>query len=108
MIEMAYPNNNVSVKIDSIVPGSVVVNTTTTFLDGDEAAANANAKALATAPGTIFPTDKYGDVTTSNVSSGDAANPAGNLLYSHEQSTALPESFISHVTVCMTVHMLIY
>lgn len=87
MIEMAYPDNNVSVKIDSIVPGSVIVNTTTTFSDGDEAAANANAKALATAPGTIFPTDTYGDVTTSNVRSGSAANPAGNSPYSHDRGT---------------------
>ena len=79
MIEMAYPNNNISVKIDSINPGSVVVNTTATFLDGDQSAANSGAKALATAPATIFPTDQYGDVTTSDVSGGTVANPAGDL-----------------------------
>ena len=85
ILEMAYPDSNVSVKIDSIVPGSVVVNTTTTFLDGDQSAANSDAKALATAPGTIFPADTYGDVTTSGVSTGTAANPAGN---SHHPQSA--------------------
>lgn len=78
IFEKAYPDNNVSVKIDSIVPGSVVVNTTTTFLDGDLSAANSDAKALTTAPGKIFPADTYGDVTTSDVSTGTAVNPAGN------------------------------
>ena len=84
---MAYPNNNVSVKIDSIVPGSVVVNTTSTFLDGDQSAANSDAQALATAPGTIFPADTYGNVTTSGVSSGTAANPAGISLCSDERDS---------------------
>ena len=81
VLESAYPHNNVAVKIDSITPGSVVVNETTTFLDGDSSAASANAKALATSPATIFPADTYGAVTASGVTSGTAANPAGKLHY---------------------------
>ena len=84
ILESAYPHNNVAVKIDSITPGSVVVNETTTFLDGDATAASANAKALATSPATIFPADSYGAVTTSGVTSGTAANPAGKLQYPNQ------------------------
>ncbi|KAL3136100.1 Protein-tyrosine-phosphatase mkp1 [Trebouxia sp. C0010 RCD-2024] len=75
-IKSAYPNNNVAVNINSVNAGSVVVNETTSFLDGDQAAANSNARDLATAPATIFPANTYGNVTTSGVSNGTAANPA--------------------------------
>ncbi len=56
-----------------------MVNTTTAFLDVDQAAADSNARDLATAPGTIFPSSTYGNVTTSGVNNGTAANPAGRL-----------------------------
>lgn len=104
MIKKAYPDNNVSVKVDSIVPGSVVVNTTTTFLDGDQAAAHSDAKALATAPGKIFPADTYGNVTTSDVSTGTAANPAGNSHHPHDHGTGLcqePQALLCHHSLAL-------
>ena len=76
-IKDAYPDNNVSVTINSVVSGSVVVNETTTFLDGDTSAASSQAQRLATAPATIFPDATYGPVTTSTVNSSEATNPAG-------------------------------
>ena len=78
-IKTAYPNNNVAVNINSINAGSVVVNQTTSFLDGDQAAASMAASDMATAPSRIFPASTYGNVTTSGISNGTAANPAGRL-----------------------------
>ncbi|KAA6420796.1 MAG: hypothetical protein FRX49_09185 [Trebouxia sp. A1-2] len=76
MIEAAYPGNNVSVTINNIMSGSVVVNETTTFLDGDSSAANSNAQAMAISPSSIFPSATYGNITTSDVTSSNSTNPA--------------------------------
>jgi len=78
-IEAAYPGNNVSVTINNIMSGSVVVNETTTFLDGDSSAANSNAQAMAISPSSIFPSATYGNITTSDVTSSDSTNPAGEV-----------------------------
>ena len=78
-IEAAYPGNNISVTINNIMSGSVVVNETTIFVDGDSSAADSHAQAMATAPASIFPTDTYGDVTTSSVTTSNATNPTGKI-----------------------------
>ena len=74
-IEAAYPLNNVAVKINSISPGSVVVNETTTFLDGDTKTATNNVAALTTSPQDIFHPIDFGNVTVSNVTMGNVTNP---------------------------------
>ncbi len=92
-IEAAYPGNNVSVKINNVMSGSVVVNETTTFLDGDSSAANSNAQAMALSPSTIFPAGTYGNVTTSSVTSTNMTNPAGELTN--------PDWQPKHVLLCV-------
>ena len=69
----------------------MVVNQTTSFLDGDQAAADTAARDMATAPSRIFPASTYGNVTTSGISNGTAANPAGRLQARLESAVAKPD-----------------
>lgn len=56
----------------------MIVNETTTFLDGDTNAAAANAEALTTNPITIFPAQAFGNVTVTIVTAGNVTNPGGS------------------------------
>ena len=82
-IEAAYPLNNVAVRINSFVAGSVLVNETTTFLDGDTTSAGQNAEALTTSPSSIFPPATFGPVTVSGVTQGNVTNPGTSGLQLH-------------------------
>ena len=65
-IKASLSSYNVDVAIDSVSAGSIVVTSTTTFLDGSQAGANAFAATIgsSTAAASLFPAATYGTVTS--------------------------------------------
>ncbi|DBA67714.1 TPA: hypothetical protein ACH3X2_001302 [Trebouxia sp. C0005] len=65
-IKASLSSYNVDVTIDNVSAGSIVVTSTTTFLDGSEAGANAFASTIgsSTAASALFPAATYGTVTS--------------------------------------------
>lgn len=69
---------HVQVTITKIVSGSVVVSSTTTFLDGSSTGAAEFASALSdsTSVSALFPASVYGSATVSNVGVTAVSNPS--------------------------------
>ncbi|DBB14260.1 TPA: hypothetical protein ACH3X3_001205 [Trebouxia sp. C0006] len=65
-IKASLSSYNVDVVIDSVSAGSIVVTSTTTFLDGSQAGANAFVSTIgsSTAASSLFPAATYGTVTS--------------------------------------------
>ena len=87
-IKASLSSYNVDVAIDSVSAGSIVVTSTTTFLDGSQAGANAFAATIgsSTAAASLFPAATYGTVTSTA-----KVQQVANASSSPEEGSPSPE-----------------
>ena len=80
---LAQSGYNVAVAITNIQPGSIVVTSSTQFLDGSTTGAQQFAAALSdpTVVASLFPTATYGSVTVSGIAVASTKNPSKWLSF---------------------------